>query len=223
MLRSNLTIHHTPTISYEEPTLSKLDSKMKRSMDIIAKKSSIYEKVLPDPSISPVIIIFKWISEAVPLSKSIIHKLESRSVADMGIQMGRMFKPSWGRGLTLLTLNTRKQADVVPLNSPFEEIGSYVCGRSPEDTSSIAIVQRIQILGGNRTDDDRVKIFKESIEGHLKIQLSHRVMNQEGDCPIFDVDTDVNKASMALHAHCSLAEEFAEQFSTDCLDRKSVV
>lgn len=41
-------------------------------------------------------------------------------------------------------------------------------------------------------------------------------MNQEGDCPIFDVDTDVNKASMALHAHCSLAEEFAEQFSTDC-------
>ncbi|KAG6800055.1 nuclear pore complex protein Nup98-Nup96 isoform X2 [Apis mellifera caucasica] len=157
MLRSNLTIHHTPTISYEEPTLSKL-----------------------------------------------------------GIQMGRMFKPSWGRGLTLLTLNTRKQADEVPLNSPFEEIGSYVCGRSPEDTSSIAIVQRIQILGGNRTDDDRVKIFKESIEGHLKIQLSHRVMNQEGDCPIFDVDTDVNKASMALHAHCSLAEEFAEQFSTDC-------
>lgn len=216
MLRSNLTIHHTPTISYEEPTLSKLDSKMKRSMDIIAKKSSIYEKVLPDPSISPVIIIFKWISEAVPLSKSIIHKLESRSVADMGIQMGRMFKPSWGRGLTLLTLNTRKQADEVPLNSPFEEIGSYVCGRSPEDTSSVAIVQRIQILGGNRTDDDRVKIFKESIEGHLKIQLSHRVMNQEGDCPIFDVDTDVNKASMALHAHCSLAEEFAEQFSTDC-------
>lgn len=61
-----------------------IDSKMKRSMDIIAKKSSIYEKVLPDPSISPVIIIFKWISEAVPLSKSIIHKLESRSVADMG-------------------------------------------------------------------------------------------------------------------------------------------
>lgn len=111
MLRSNLTIHHTPTISYEEPALSKLgnfiliitckidilciskikkesiytiDSKMKHSMDIIAKKSSIYEKVLPDPSISPVIIIFKWISEAVPLSKSIIHKLESRSVADMG-------------------------------------------------------------------------------------------------------------------------------------------
>lgn len=74
--------------------------------------------------------------------------------------MGRMFKPSWGRGLTLLTLNTRKQADEVPLNSPFEEIGSYVCGRSPEDTSSVAIVQRIQILGGNRTDDDRVKIFK---------------------------------------------------------------
>ena len=58
--------------------------------------------------------------------------------------------------------------------------------------------------------------FKESIEGHLKIQLSHRVVNQEGDCLIFDVDSkDINKASIALHAHCSLAEEFAEQFATD--------
>lgn len=57
--------------------------------------------------------------------------------------------------------------------------------------------------------------FKESIEGHLKIQLSHRVVNQEGDCLIFDVDKDINKASIALHAHCSLAEEFAEQFATD--------
>lgn len=40
-------------------------------------------------------------------------------------------------------------------------------------------------------------------------------MNQEGDCPIFDVVADVNKASMALHAHCSLAEEFADQFAGD--------
>lgn len=39
-------------------------------------------------------------------------------------------------------------------------------------------------------------------------------MNQEGDCPIFDVNTDVTKASMALHAHCNLAEEFAEKLAT---------
>ncbi|XP_017760409.1 PREDICTED: nuclear pore complex protein Nup98-Nup96 isoform X3 [Eufriesea mexicana] len=219
ILRSNLTIYRTPTITYEELEFSKTDPELKHlkhSMDVISTKSLIYEKGLPDPSITPVTTILKWVSEVIPLSKSIIHKLESRSIADTGIQMGRMFKPSWGRGLTLLTLSTRSLADCVPLSSSFEQIGSYVCGRSAEDTTSVAIVQRIQILGGNGTDAERIKIFKESIEGHLKIQLSHRVMNQEGDCPIFDVDTDINKASMALHAHCSLAEEFAEQFATDC-------
>nr|XP_033206829.1 nuclear pore complex protein Nup98-Nup96 isoform X2 [Bombus vancouverensis nearcticus] len=215
MLRSNLTIHRTPTIAYEESTLSKTDSKLKRSMDIVAKTSTMYEKGLPDPSITPVTTILRCISEVIPLSKSIIHKLESRSVADIGIQMGRRFKPSWGRGLTLLTLSTKKQADDVLLNNSFEQIGSYVCGRSPEDTTSVGIVQRIQILGGSGTGEERIKTFKESIEGHLKIQLSHRVMNPDEDCLIFDVDTDINKASMALHAHCSLAEEFAEQFATD--------
>ncbi|KOX79242.1 Nuclear pore complex protein Nup98-Nup96 [Melipona quadrifasciata] len=219
-LRSNLTIHRTPTITYEEPTLAKIDSKLNlRSTNIVTKTSStMYEKKgLPDPSITPVTTILRYVSEVIPLSKSIIHKLESRSIADTGIQMGRTFKPSWGRGLTLLTLSTKKQADDVLLNNSFEQIGSYVCGRSPEDTTSVAIVQRIQILGngGNGTGDERVKTFKESIEGHLKIQLSHRVVNQEGDCLIFDVDKDINKASIALHAHCSLAEEFAEQFATD--------
>lgn len=251
-----------------------IDSKLKRSMDIVAKTSTMYEKGLPDPSITPVTTILRCISEVIPLSKSIIHKLESRSVADigkqllsysyllrirvdnvnnymlflcinLGIQMGRRFKPSWGRGLTLLTLSTKKQADDVLLNNSFEQIGSYVCGRSPEDTTSVGIVQRIQILGGSGTGEERIKTFKvnfifkhlhyleldivifillfsffvtsfkESIEGHLKIQLSHRVMNPDEDCLIFDVDTDINKASMALHAHCSLAEEFAEQFATD--------
>ncbi|CAK9815503.1 Nuclear pore complex protein Nup98-Nup96 [Anthophora plagiata] len=214
ILRSNLTVHRMSSITYEEPAVSKTtDSKLKRSLDVVVTKSAIYRKGFPDPPITPVTTILKWHSEVIPLSKSIIHKLESRSVADTGIQMGRMFRPSWGRGLTLLTLSTQKQVSDVPLHSSFQHIGSYVCGRSPEDTTSVAIVQRIQILGGNGTD---VQAFEESIEGHLKIQLSHRIMNQEGDCPVFNVDVDTNKASMALHAHCSLAEEYAKQYATDC-------
>ncbi|KZC05431.1 Nuclear pore complex protein Nup98-Nup96 [Dufourea novaeangliae] len=215
ILRSNLTIHHMPSIVYEEPMISMVaDTKSKGSVDVVTM-SSIYGKSFPDPVILPVTAILKWHSEVIPLSKSIINKLQSRSVADAGIQMGRMFKPSWGRGLTLLTLSTRGQADDVPLQSPFEQIGSYMCGRLPEDTTSVTIVQRIQILGGDGADEDSVKAFVRSIEGHLKVQLSHRIMDQEGDCPIFDVDTDVGKASMALHAHCSLAEEFADQFTAD--------
>ncbi|XP_076223449.1 nuclear pore complex protein Nup98-96 isoform X2 [Nomia melanderi] len=223
ILRSNLTIHRTPSTVYEESIFPKTDSKLKPSMDIVTAKSSIYGRQFPDPVVIPVTAILKWHSEVVPLSKSIINKLQSRCVADAGIHMGRMFKPSWGRGLTLLTLSTRGQADGVPLHSSFEQIGSYVGGRIPEDPTSVAIVQRIQILGGSGTDEDRVEIFKyfsaftlkRSVEGHLKIQLSHRIMDQEGDCPIFLVDTDINKASMALHAHCSLAEEFADQFAAD--------
>ncbi|XP_033343033.1 nuclear pore complex protein Nup98-96 isoform X1 [Megalopta genalis] len=217
ILRSNMTVHHTPAIVYDEPPiLSKTDTKSKSSMDVVATKSSIYGKSFPDPIVMPVTAILKWHSEVIPLSKSIINKLQSRSVADAGIQMGRMFRPSWGRGLTLLTLSTRGQADDVPLHSSFEYIGSYVNGRRPEDTTSVTIVQRIQILGdGNGVEEDRIESFERSIEGHLKIQLSHRIMDQEGDCPIFEVDTDINKASMALHAHCSLAEEFVEQFSAD--------
>lgn len=41
-------------------------------------------------------------------------------------------------------------------------------------------------------------------------------MGQEADCPMFVVDTDTAKASIALHDHCSLAEEFADRFTTDC-------
>lgn len=74
--------------------------------------------------------------------------------------MGRMFKPSWGPGLTLLTLSTKKQAAEVHLCSPFERIWSYMYGRLPEDKTSAAVVQRIQILGGNWTNEECLQIFE---------------------------------------------------------------
>nr|XP_034193442.1 nuclear pore complex protein Nup98-Nup96 [Osmia lignaria] len=216
-LRSNLTIRRTPSIIYEEPIVSKTGRKLKRSTDVVSTKSSIiYGKSFPDPTVTPVTAILKLRSEVIPFSRSIIYMLESRCIAGTGIQFGRMFKPSWGRGLTLLTLSTQGQALKVSLHSPFKEIGCYVDGRSPEDTSSVAIVQRIEILGGSGTDEKHIERFKKSIEGHLKLQLSQRLMGQEADCPMFVVDTDTTKASIALHDHCSLAEEFADRFTTDC-------
>ncbi|XP_053983481.1 nuclear pore complex protein Nup98-Nup96 isoform X4 [Hylaeus volcanicus] len=211
-LRSNLTIYRMPSFAYEEPILSKADAKSKRAMEIIGSKLPIYEKSFPDPIIVPITTILKWQSEVIPLYKSIIYKLESRCIADTGIQMGRMFKPSWGPGLTLLTLSTKKQAAEVHLCSPFERIWSYMYGRLPEDRTSAAVVQRIQILGGDWSNAECSQTFEKSIEGHLKIQLSHCIMDQEGDCPLFNVDTDIHKARMALHAHCNLAEECAESW-----------
>lgn len=110
LLRSNLTIHRMPAFEYEDSIVSKAggffqsinyvlrtyvsytsskgiyftDLKSKRSMDIITTKPSFYEKHFPDPIIIPVTTILKWQSEVIPLRESIIHKLESRSVADTG-------------------------------------------------------------------------------------------------------------------------------------------
>ncbi|XP_003699361.2 nuclear pore complex protein Nup98-96 isoform X2 [Megachile rotundata] len=219
--RLNLTVQRTQSMIYDdEPIISKTGSKLK---DITPTKTSmIYRKSFPDPLITPVTSILKLRSEVIPFSKSIIHMLEARCIAGTEIQFGRKFKPSWGRGLTLLTLSTQEQAVKVLLHSPFKEIGSYVGGRALEDTSSAAIVQRIQILGGSGTDEEQeilttaLSSFKKSIEGHLKLQLAQRLINHEADCPLFVVDTNVNKASIALHEHCSLAEEFADQDRKDC-------
>lgn len=64
------------------------DPKLKRSTDVVVvatKSSSMHGKSFPDPLVTPVTTILKWRSEVIPLSKSIIHKLESRSVADTGM------------------------------------------------------------------------------------------------------------------------------------------
>lgn len=84
--------------------------------------------------------------------------------------MGRMFRPSWGRDLTLLTLNTQDQISHIPLRSSFEKIGTYVSGRLSDDISSVSTVQCIQILGGNEKD---VETFEVSIAWCLFFRLAN--------------------------------------------------
>lgn len=74
--------------------------------------------------------------------------------------MGRVFKSSWGMGLTLLSLSTQEQAAKIPLQNTFDQLGSYVCGRIPGDTTSMNVVQRLQILGGNGAEAEYIQMFK---------------------------------------------------------------
>lgn len=127
--------------------------------------------------------------------------------------MGRMFKPSWGCGLTFLSLSTQDQASKVPLRCAFEQLGSYLSGRQAYDATSTSIVQRLQIFGGSGTDKEKIQAFKESIEGHLRIQLSNSIVGQEGECPVFGVDT--RTTDTALHAHFNLAQDLAYQPTAD--------
>lgn len=216
-LRSSFTMNEmSPFYASQEDELYAL-SKVKPSQPshfISSAKTAIDHRELPPiidrailpPVISPVTSILKYHFEVVPLKESRLSKLRFRCVADTGVQMGRMFRPSWGVGLTLLSLSTQDQATKVQLQSAFSQLGSYVSGRLTGDTTSTAIVQRLQILGG---DEDDIKTFKDSIDRHLRIQLDHCVIGQDGDCPIFDVSLDTTIE--ALRLHCTLAQELAQK------------
>ncbi|KYQ46936.1 Nuclear pore complex protein Nup98-Nup96, partial [Trachymyrmex zeteki] len=170
------------------------------------KDKQFIEKVIPSPVITPVTNVLKYHYEVVPLEESRLNKLRFRCVADTGIYMGRTFRPSWGAGLTLLSLSTQEQAIKMQLRNTFSQLSRYVSGRLSDDVSSTVIVQRLQIVGGDEYD---TKMFKDSIECHLRIQLDHCVMGHEGDCPTFDVTTD--SANEALRLHCTLAQDLVEK------------
>ncbi|KAL0126104.1 hypothetical protein PUN28_004910 [Cardiocondyla obscurior] len=174
-----------------------------------ARDKQIIERSIPPPVVRPVTSVLKYHYEVVPLKESRLNRLRFRCIADAGIYMGRTFRPSWGTGLTLLSLSTQEQATKMPLQSSFTQLNLYVSGRLADDISSTVIVQRLQILGGDKYDTETQKTFKDSIERHLRIQLDHCVMNYERDCPTFDVATE--SANEALQLHCALAQDLAEK------------
>lgn len=169
-------------------------------------KQPIIERAIPPLAITPMTSVLKCHYEIVPLEESKLNKLRFRCIADAGIYMGRTFRPSWGAGLTLLSLSTQEQATKMQLRSTFSQLSRYISGRLADDVSSTVIVQRLQILGGDEYD---TKTFKDSIERHLRIQLNHCVMGHEGDCPTFDIAID--SANDALQLHCTLAQDLAEK------------
>lgn len=207
MLRSNVIMNEIPFSTSQDNLLSISGKKLKQLSRVNAKtKQTIIERVIPPTAVTPITSVLKYHYEIVPLKESRLNKLRFRCIADTGIQMGRMFRPSWGAGLTLLSLSTQAQATKVQLQSTFSQLNRYVSGRLADDNTSTAIVQRLQILSG---DEDDIRMFKDSIERHLRIQLDHCVMGHEGDCPIFNVATD--NANKALQLHCTLAQDLMEK------------
>ncbi|XP_011308001.1 nuclear pore complex protein Nup98-Nup96 [Fopius arisanus] len=174
------------------------------------KTAATLIKYFPPPVVNPVTVVLKFRCEVIPLKETISSKLRFQCISDIGIQMGRKFKPCWGPGLTLISLSSQEQASVVPLQNKFSQIESYMSGRLLDDNTSTSIVQRLQILGGSRADADYIKIFKESIEGHLLIQLNNCVIGQESNCPWIRPGTGESGLN-ALHHHCNLAQELVDQ------------
>lgn len=216
ILRQNFLSSETLLTNEDQiPHETSIRLKSRLSSEISSVQTFVPTKPFPDPSVTPVTRVMKCNSEVIPLSESILNKLHFRSAADFGIQMGRVFRSSWGMGLTLLSLSTQEQAAKIPLQNTFSQLGSYICGRIPGDTTSMNVVQRLQILGGNGAESEHIQMFKESIEGHLKIQLANSIMEYEKDCPTFNVATET--ASATLSTHSKLAQELADQFCSDSM------
>ncbi|XP_015116191.1 nuclear pore complex protein Nup98-Nup96 [Diachasma alloeum] len=180
------------------------------ALEAKAEKPKALAKYFPPPIVNPTTIVLKFRCEVIPLRETIGSKLRFQCISDIGIQMGRKFKPCWGPGLTLISLSSQEQASVVPLQNKFSQIESYMSGRLMDDHTSTSIIQRLQILGGTRADADYLKIFRESIEGHLLIQLNNSVIGREGNCPWIRAGTG-DSGLNALHHHCNLAQELADQ------------
>ncbi|XP_051164466.1 nuclear pore complex protein Nup98-Nup96 [Leptopilina boulardi] len=210
VLRSNLTLQGS--FGMETMMQEEKEVKSKQVEEIPAVKPAIFSKVLPPPVVRPKTVILKSRTEVIPLQDSIIDRLRSRCLADHGIMMGRKFKPSWGPGLTLISLSTQEQASKVSLRNCVSQLGSYLSGRFLDDMTSTSIVQRLQILGGSGVEPSYLMTFKDSIQGHLKVQLEYCIMGQEGDCPAIGAATGSSGIS-ALHAHCKLAQEFGSNQS----------
>ncbi|EZA58163.1 hypothetical protein DMN91_011854 [Ooceraea biroi] len=205
-LRSSFILNEGSFCMNQDSTLYALRKTLQPTCISARNEQPMIEKTVLPSAVTPITSVLKYHYEVVPLEESRLKKLRFRCVADTAIQMGRMFRSSWGVGLTLLSLSTQEQATKMQLRNAFSQVGRYVSGRHVGDITSTAIVQRLQILGG---DEDDVKTFTDSIERHLRIQLNHCVVGHEGDCPVLDVAID--SANEALQLHCSLAQDLAEK------------
>ncbi|KAG8036803.1 hypothetical protein G9C98_004125 [Cotesia typhae] len=214
-LRSNFTVHDMFTLPNESFSSGK-ETKVKKSHQTKVEKVSSINKFFPSPIIKPTTRVLKYRCEIIPLKKSICNRLKFNTIADISIQMGRKFKATWGPGLTLISLSTQEQASVVPLQNRFSHIETYISGRCKDEISPSNVIQRLQMLGGNRADRDYILEFKESIEEHLRIQLNHCVIGEENNCRWIRVGAGEAGIS-ALHDHCGLSQEIANNLTNDHL------
>lgn len=139
-----------------------------RSQIIPLKDSKLNFQYIADAGTS----IFNFYIEKTQL-ESFFYNTNFCTMFHTGIQMGRMFKPSWGPGLSLVSLSTQDQAAKIPLHNAFSQLGLYVSGRLFEDTTSSSIVQRLRILGGCGADPNYVGNFKVKILFYSKINYSN--------------------------------------------------
>lgn len=172
------------------------------------------QKALISPIIRPKVAILKFKSGIAPPRTIISVNNRFKCLADMGIQMGKSFRPRWGPQSTLISMSKRPPSpDICLCDTLNSQLGTCPdC--NGDDTSYTNVVQRFQILGGG--NNDYLQTFKLCIEGHLDIQLTYSEVENHPVCPMVKAMTGVSSVN-ALHDHTANALQATESVESDVL------
>ncbi|XP_011505770.1 PREDICTED: nuclear pore complex protein Nup98-Nup96 [Ceratosolen solmsi marchali] len=174
------------------------------------------KKLLVIPNVCPKVTVLKYRPGITPFNRFLKNENRFKCIADIGIQMGNIFRPSWGPQLTLISLSTQQHAAKICLYNTVDQLGSYINGRQFDDFTSTTIVQRLQILGGSNLENNYIQAFKATIEGHLDIQLQYSNIEEFQGIPIITAATG-ESSTFALNAHKSLSQNIASHLKSDSL------
>lgn len=145
--------------------------------------------------IRPRVMLFDISDMMVPMGDSIMKEMKDKKNNTIPFFNGRKFKIGFGCGNRFSILGTQQKS-----NSLFN-------GRSADDATK-SIVKLLQVKAMSHESN---KKFKESILGHLQIQLKHdkRVQVEDSDCMRLEADGGTD----GLLEHHQLAQRMAKESS----------
>lgn len=167
-----------------------------RKQDLIPSK--VFKPTGPKSApliVRPRVMLFDVSDMMMPMKDSILSKMLERKNNTIPFFHGRKFKIGWSIGNQLTMLGTQRK------NCLFS-------GR-PEDDATKSMVKLVQVKS---MAHETKKKFRNSIVGHLKIQLQHdkRVSVEGTDC----LKLEANGGTAALVEHHQLAQRLSKE-STD--------
>ncbi|XP_058793948.1 nuclear pore complex protein Nup98-Nup96 [Phymastichus coffea] len=169
-------------------------------------------KGLCPPVIRPKIAIVRFKPGDVLFSRSSIIRNRHEYIADMGIERGKIFRPSWGPEMTLLSIDIKRSTNT--LQKTIDGQDTFMTDNYFDEVYASNCVNRLQVLSSSPLEADYIQIFKASMEGHLDIQLNYSKIEDHPVCPLAVAVSGESSVS-ALHEHANESLRVAKFFETD--------
>lgn len=137
------------------------------------------------PKIAPIIIP----GTVLPMEESfVLNKIRGNCLADVALMNGRKFRVGWGAQNMLMILSTHNNSKHIIKIGDLETISDFANNFRPRelDDNSSTIVQQLQIKSHTLNDGK----FEKSIIGHLGIELSSTISDNDEFCPFLKCGGD---------------------------------